>query len=119
MALNITARRTDGVVVVYLSGVIFFGEESASLRLFAKDLLNKSRQIVFDLRDVTHIDSRGLGTLVALHTSARNTRGDIRLANLGSHLSELLQVTRLVTVFQIFDNVEQAVASFNSAAAAT
>ncbi len=119
MALLTTISTMNGIIVVHCRGEIVLGEELTSLRILVKELLSKSRQIVFDLRDVTHIDSRGLGTLVALHTSARNTRGDIRLANLGSHLSELLQVTRLVTVFQIFDNVEQAVASFNSAAAVT
>ena len=119
MALLTTTSTINGIIVVHCRGAIVLGEELTSLRILVKELLSKSRQIVFDLRDVTHIDSSRLGTLVALHTSARNTRGDIRLANLGSHLSELLQVTRLVTVFQIFDNVEQAVASFNSAAAAT
>ena len=119
MALNITTRRTDGVVVVCLSGVIFFGEESASLRLLAKDLLNKSRQIVFDLGEVTHIDSGGLGTLVGLYASARKVGGDIKLANLGSHARELLHITKLVTIFEVFDRAEDAIASFNEAAAAT
>ncbi len=119
MALNITTRKTDGVIVVYLSGVIFFGEESASLRLLAKDLLNKSHQIVLDLREVTHIDSGGLGTLVGLYASARKVGGDVKLANLGSHAHELLHITKLVTVFEVFDTAEDAVASFNKAAAAT
>jgi len=119
MALNITTGRTDGVVVVYLSGVIFFGEESASLRLLAKDLLNKSRQIVFDLGEVTHIDSGGLGTLVGLYASARKVGGDIKLANLGSHAHELLRITKLVTIFEVFDKAEDAIASFNKAATPT
>ncbi len=119
MALNITTRGTDGVIVVYLSGVIFFGEESASLRLLAKDLLNKSHQIVLDLGKVTHIDSGGLGTLVGLYASARKVGGDVKLANLGSHARELLHITKLVTVFEVFDKAEDAVASFNKAAAAT
>src|SRR5258708_14212299 len=119
MALNIPARRTDGVVVVYLSGVIFFGEESASLRLLAKDLLNKSRQIVFDLGEVTHIDSGGLGTLVGLYASARKVAGDINLANLGSHAHDFLHITHLATIFEVFDKAEDAIASFNKAATAT
>ena len=69
MALNTTTSRRDGVIVVYCSGAIVLGEESTSLRIFVKDLLNKSRQIVLDLGDVTHIDSGGLGTLVALYMS--------------------------------------------------
>ena len=119
MALTTTSTTIDGVIVVYCGGAIVLGEESTSLRIFVKDLLNKSHQIVLDLRDVTHIDSSGLGTLVALHTSARNVGGSIKLANLGNRVNELLQVTKLVTVFDVFDKAEDAVASFKRAAAAT
>jgi anti-sigma B factor antagonist len=119
MALSITTRGTDGVIVVYLSGVIFFGEESASLRLLAKDLLNKSHQIVLELGEVTHIDSGGLGTLVGLYASARKVGGDVKLANLSSHARELLHITKLGTVFEVFSTAEGAVASFNKATAAT
>jgi anti-sigma B factor antagonist len=119
MALITTNSRVDGVIVVYLSGAIYFGEESTSLRILVKDLLNKSCQIVLDLGDVTHIDSGGLGTLVSLYVSARKVGGDLKLANLGNHAKELLQITRLVTLFEIFDKVEDAIASFKRAAAAT
>ncbi len=119
MALYTITSRIDGVIVVYCNGAIVFGEESTSLRIFVKDLLNKSRQIVLDLGDVTRIDSGGLGTLVGLYTSARNAGGAIKLANLGSRVNELLQITRLVTIFEVFDKTEDAVASFNRAAAAT
>ena len=117
MALNITTNRTDGVVVVSLSGVIYFGEESASLRLLVKDLLNRSHQIVLDLKEVTHIDSGGLGTLVGLYASVRKVGGDLKLANLGNHAHELLQITKLVTVFDVFDSAEDAIASFERAVA--
>jgi anti-sigma B factor antagonist len=119
MALNTTTSRTDGVIVVSLSGAIYFGEESASLRLLVKDLLNKSHQIVLDLREVTHIDSGGLGTLVGLYASARKVGGDIKLANLGRRANELLQITKLMTVFEVFDKKEDAIASFSRAAGAT
>jgi steroid delta-isomerase-like uncharacterized protein len=109
----------DGVIVVYLSGAILFGEESASLRTLVKDLLNKSRHIVLDLGKVTHIDSGGLGTLVALYVSARKFGGNIKLANLGSRANEVLQITKLVTVFEVFDKSEDAISSFNRAASAT
>jgi len=118
MALNTTTSKIDGVIVVYLSGAIFFGEESASLRLLVKTSLNKSHQIVLDLRDVTHIDSGGLGALVGLYASARKVGGDIKLANLGRHAHELLQITKLVTVFEVFDKAEDAIASFKKAATA-
>jgi anti-sigma B factor antagonist len=118
MALNITHNSIDGVSVVHLSGAIFFDQDSTSLRVHVKDLLDKSRQIVLDLGNVTRIDSSGLGTLVALYVSARKVGGDIKLANLGSHIKEALRITRLATVFDIFDKTEDAVASFNRAKAA-
>jgi anti-sigma B factor antagonist len=118
MALNITYNSIDGVSVVHLSGAIFFDQDSTSLRVHVKDLLDKSRQIVLDLGNVTRIDSSGLGTLVALYVSARKVGGDIKLANLGNHIKEALRITRLATVFDIFDKTEDAVASFNRAKAA-
>ena len=117
MALSITTNKTDGVIVVRLGGAIYFGEESSSLRIRVKTLLEKSSQIVLDLENITRIDSGGLGTLVALYTSARKMGGDIKLANLGNHVKEVLQITRLVTVFEIFGSTVDAVASFNRATA--
>ena len=117
MVLDTTISKIDGVIVVYLSGDILFGDESASLRILVKDLLNKSRQIVFDLGNVTYIDSGGVGTLVVVHASARKVGGDIKFANLRNHTREVLQITKLVTVFEIFGKTEDAVASFKSAAA--
>jgi anti-sigma B factor antagonist len=118
MALKINTSSIDGVIVVYLSGAILFGEESASLRVVVKDLLNKSHQIVLDLGDVTYIDSGGLGTLVALYASVRKIGGDIKLSRVGRRANEVLQLTKLVTLFEIFDKAENAVASFTRAAAA-
>jgi anti-sigma B factor antagonist len=117
MALSITNSKIDGVMVVYLSGVILFGEESTSLYIRVKELLRKSRQIVMDLGNVTRIDSSGLGTLVGLHVSARRIGGGIKFANLGNHAKEALRITRLVTVFEIFDRTEDAIASFSRATA--
>ena len=104
--------------MIYLSGAIFFGEESPSLRSLVKDLLSKSSQIVLDLEDVTYIDSGSLGTLVALYASARKIGGDIRLARVGRRPNEVLQMNKLVTLFEVFDNTERAIASFKNAAAA-
>jgi anti-sigma B factor antagonist len=118
MALNITHNSIDGVSVVHLSGAIFFNEESRLLRVYVKDMLENSRQIVLDLGNVTRIDSSGLGTLVALYVSARKVGGDIKLANLGNHIREALRITRLAAVFEIFDRTEDAIASVHRAAAA-
>jgi anti-sigma B factor antagonist len=118
MALNATTSKIDGIIVVYLSGAILFGDESASLRTLVKGLLNQSTQIVLDLGDVTYIDSGGLGTLVALYASARKIGGDIRLARVGRRAKEVLTITKLVTLFEVFDKTESAVASFKRVAAA-
>ena len=118
MALKAITSKMDGVIVVYLNGVIFFGDESAYLRTLVKDLLNKSQQIVLDLGNVARIDSGGLGTLVGLYASARKLGGDVKLASLHSHAHEVLQITKLVTIFEIFDRAEDAAASFKGATAA-
>src|SRR5215469_2965820 len=119
MPLSITTSKVNEVIVVRLSGVIYFGEESATLRLRMMDLLANSRQIVLDLEGVTHIDSGGLGTLMGLHASARKYGGEIKLANLANHPKEALRITERVTVFGIFDRAEDATASFKRAATAT
>jgi anti-sigma B factor antagonist len=116
MVPNFTTRRIAGVIVVYLSGGILFGEESASLLILVKDLLKKSRQIVLDLGNVTHFDSGSVGSLVAVCASARKVGGDIKFANLGNHTKEVLQITKFFTVFEIFGKTEDAIASFNRVA---
>jgi anti-anti-sigma factor len=118
MALRITSNKMDGVTVVHLTGTILFDEDSISLRIHVNDLLDKTRQIVLDVGNVARIDSSGLGTLVAVYVSARKVGGDIKLANLGNHINEALRITRLATVFEIFERTEDAVASFNKATAA-
>jgi anti-sigma B factor antagonist len=99
-----------------VSAALFTSARSqTSLRALVKDLLEKSRQIVLDLGDVTCIDNGGLGTLVSLYASARKVGGEIKLAHIGNHTRELLQITRLVTLFEAFDTVEDAIASFEKA----
>jgi anti-anti-sigma factor len=117
MALAIITSKVDGVTVIHLRGAILFGEESHSLYLIVKDLLNKTPQIVLDLNDVQRIDSSGLGTLVALHVAARKAGTHIKLASPGNHANELLQITKLVRVFEIFRETDDAIASFTVATA--
>lgn len=112
MALSTTTSLTDGVMVVYCRGAIIFGEESNALRTLVKDLLNKSREIVIDLGGVTYIDSGGLGTLVALYISARKVGGSVKLASVRGHAYEVLQITKLLTIFEVFPEVQNAIASF-------
>jgi anti-sigma B factor antagonist len=117
MQLRMSTRTLDGVMVVDCSGRIVFGEESASLRDAIRKLLSESPKVVLNLRDVTYIDSGGLGTLVSLYTTARNAGGAVKLARLTQRVDDLLQVTKLVTIFEVFDDEKEAVQSFKGVAA--
>ena len=116
MALKITNKQVNGVTVVYCSGRIVFGEETASLRETVKNLLGENLQLVLNLGGVSYIDSGGLGTLVGLYTSAKAAGGNVKLANLTQRVRDQLVLTKLVTVFEFYDSEEQAVASFAHAA---
>ena len=118
MQLRISTRTIDGVLIVDCNGRIVFGEESANLRDTVKKLINDNKHIVLNLSGVSYIDSGGLGTLVALYTSAQTNGGKIKLASLTPRVGDLLQVTKLVTIFEVYDNEEQAVQSFRKGAAA-
>ncbi len=113
MQLRMSTRSLEGVLVVDCSGRLVFGEESASLRDTVKKLLSESPKLVMNLREVNHIDSGGLGTLVSLYTTARNAGGAVKLASLSKRVGDLLQVTKLLTIFEVFDDEEAAARSFN------
>ena len=113
MALKITERVVDGVTVLALEGRIVLGEESNALREKVKSLLAAGqKKIVLNMADVTYIDSSGLGTMVALHTSAKSQGAAMKISNLGAKFQEILQVTKLVTVFDAYPAEAAAVASF-------
>jgi len=117
MQLRISTRTVEGVLVVDCSGRVVFGEESASLRDTVKKLLAQSPKVVMNLREVNYIDSGGLGTLVALYTSARNAGGAVKLARLSQRVGDLLQITKLLTIFEVFDDELSAAKSFKRDAA--
>jgi anti-sigma B factor antagonist len=104
-------------MVVDCSGRDVFGEESASLRDTVKKLLAESPKVVLNLREVNYIDSGGLGTLVSLFTTARNAGGAVKLARLSQRVGDLLQLTKLLTIFEVFDDEEVAAQSFKRDAA--
>ncbi|HXY09261.1 MAG TPA: STAS domain-containing protein [Terriglobales bacterium] len=118
MQLKLSTRTVDGVVIVDSAGRIVFGEESAYLRDTVKKLAAEKNNLVLNLSGVDYIDSGGLGTLVALYTTARNQGVSIKLANLTRNVGDLLQVTKLVTVFDVYDSEQQAADSFRNNAAA-
>jgi anti-sigma B factor antagonist len=118
--MKIVTRLIDGVEVVKISGRIELGEGSAAVREVLPDLLARGRKkIVLDLADVDYIDSAGLGALVSAFTSVRNEGGDLKLVYLTKKVQDLLQMTKLYTVFEIFDDETAAIKSFNQTAAST
>ena len=111
MNLKMDTHVTEGITVVACQGRIVFGEEANELRETLKRLLANTRQIVLNLSGVSYIDSGGLGTLVGVYSSARSSGADIKLTGLGPRLRDVLQITKLVTVFEVYDNEQQAIAA--------
>ena len=116
MQLKITSKTVDGILVIQCSGRIVFGEESSLLRDTVKKAIPDNKRIVLNLGEVNYIDSGGLGTLVALHTTASNAGGTIKLANLTKRVGDLLQVTKLLTVFEVHTSEYEALEAFRQAA---
>ncbi len=117
MQLKLSKRTVDGILVIQCNGRIVFGEESSLLREDVKKAIaDGSKRIVLNLAEVNYIDSGGLGTLVALHTTALNSGANIKLANLTKRVGDLLQVTKLLTVFEVHSSEYDALEAFRKAA---
>jgi anti-sigma B factor antagonist len=116
MSLKISERKTDGVLVLMCNGRVVFGEEATALRDKVKAVLPEYKNIVLNLGGVSYIDSGGLGVLVSLYTSARAAGGNIKLANLTQRVGDLLQITKLLTIFETFEGEQKAVDSFKKTA---
>jgi anti-sigma B factor antagonist len=113
MTLKLTSHDVDRVSVVALDGRIVLGEESTALREKLKGLIAAGNQkIVLNMDNVTYIDSAGLGTLIAAHVSAKNHGASVRLCHLGKKFHEVLQITKLLTVFDVYDTQAAAISSF-------
>ena len=114
VALKMTNREVDGVAVVALDGRIVLGEESNALRETVKALMAEGKKkVVLNMDNITFIDSAGLGTLVAAHHSVKTQGASLRLCHLGSKFQEVLQITKLLTVFDVYSSEAEAVASFS------
>ena len=113
MPLHIVQKLTGDVMILDARGRITLGPETEALRLRIREAVAAGyTRIVLDLASVEYIDSAGLGTLVAGFTSARRAGGELKLANLTKRLRSLMQITRLSTVFEVYDSVEEARRSF-------
>jgi len=113
VTMKASTRQVDGITVVDLSGRITLGEGSVVLRDTVRDLLEKGdRKMLLNLGEVTYIDSSGIGELVSAFTTVRNQGGELKLLNLTKKVHDLLQITKLYTVFDVKDDEATAISSF-------
>jgi anti-sigma B factor antagonist len=111
--MKIATRQLDGITVLDLGGRITLGEGSVQLRDAVRDLLAKGhKKIVLNLGDISYMDSSGMGELVTAYTSVKNQGGELKLINLTKKIEDLMQITKLVTVFDIYDDEAKAIAAF-------
>ena len=119
MDLNILNKQVGDVSVVALKGRIVLGEGSSALRERIKSLVGDGKKkIVLNMANVTYIDSAGLGTLVAAHISVKKQGTTLLLSDLGNKFHEVLQITRLLTVFSVFATEAEAISSLEVTAQA-
>jgi anti-sigma B factor antagonist len=128
MAIEIKENELRGIIVLELSGRLVLGQESMDFRGKIKEVLDKSdwikerwgwnTRIILDLRDLSFIDSAGLGALISARASAANRGAGIKLANLTKKIHDALSITKLVTVFDVYDSVKAAVNAYSQAESA-
>ncbi len=113
MSFKATPRESGSVTVVEVSGRITLGEGSAVLRTMIHDLLAKGqKRIILNLGDVNYIDSSGIGELVSAFTSVKKQGGELKLLHLTRKVHDLLQITKLYTVFDVYSDEQTAIRSF-------
>ena len=113
MSITITLRRLDDVVILDLEGRITIGEGSIVFRDRIQELLKAGdKQFLLNLAHVNYIDSSGLGQMVASFTAVRNQDGHLKLLSLTRRIKDLMQITKLLTVFDVFDDETKALKSF-------
>jgi len=111
--LTINQRQAGDVTILDLSGRITIGEGSVQLREAVKELLGSgNKKILLNLGNVSYVDSSGIGELVSSYTTTSNQGGQLKLLNLGKKIKDLLMITKLLTVFQTFEDEQQAVGSY-------
>ena len=112
------SRENDGVTIVDLSGRMTLGEDTLLLRETIRDLISRERKmILLNLGDVPYIDSSGIGELVSAFTTVKNSGGELKLLNLTKKVRDVLQITKLYTVFDVYLNEAGAIQAFEKEAA--
>ena len=114
MPLKMETDISGDVIILYCAGRLVFGDETAAFRERIRNILLGTQQIVVNLSGIEYIDSGGLGTLVGMLASTRNRHGEIKLVRPNQRVAELLQRTRLNTVFKSYESDDEAVAAFRT-----
>lgn len=116
MALTTKTRQVGNVTIVDLNGKITLGENTGILRDELRSLLSQGKKhIVLNMADVSYVDSAGLGELVGAYTTATNQGGAVKLLNMQGKMKDLMQITKLHTIFPAYDSEQAAVSSFSAA----
>ena len=117
--MKATLRQVDSIIVIDMSGRITLGEGCTQLRELVREQLGKGKkELLLNLADITYIDSSGIGELVSAFTTVSNQGGQLKLLNLTKKVHDLLQITKLYTVFDIPDDEAKAIGTFAKAAGA-
>jgi anti-sigma B factor antagonist len=117
--MKASVRQVDSVIVVDVSGRITLGEGCSQLRDLIREQLGKGKKnVLLNLADVTYIDSSGIGELVSAFTAVSNQGGQLKLLSLTKKVHDLLQITKLYTVFDVHDDEAKAIGSFGKVAGA-
>jgi anti-sigma B factor antagonist len=120
MSLNIQTRDLKNVSVISLEGRITLGEAASALRDAVKGAIARgARNLVLNLQKVQYVDSAGLGELVGIYVTARNQGGEVKLSGINAKLHGLMQVTKLHTVFDVYEDETAAVAAFGASSSAS
>jgi anti-sigma B factor antagonist len=114
VSIKTSTRLVDGVIIIDIIGQLRLGEGTNVVRDLVRELMSKNyKKIILNLGDVRHIDSAGVGELVSCYTSVRNQNGHLKLMNLNKNVHNLLQITKLYTVFEVAEDEPSALKSFN------
>jgi len=119
MSVTLKTRQSGDVTVVEVAGQLLLGEGSSALREALRGLVAKGQtKLLLDLGGLTYLDSSGIGELVGGFATVRNHGGQVKLLHLTKRIQDILQITKLVTVFDVFDDEQRAIESFSSPPAA-
>jgi len=110
--MEISRRQVGEVLILDCKGKIVLGEGTMTVRNTVRDILTNYKKIILNLADVNYMDSSGIGELVSTYTTATNAGAQLKLLNLTKKIEQLLAITKLLTVFQVFEDEKAAIASF-------